>query len=248
MKNLRDGFLYEHLPKVSKLMDEEIEKNISIDDFPAELDQKIYALIERGAKKRCRIPMSAIVLSFVVSITTITVAADAATGGKIYAVIKEFFGAEEITDENRNMIGAEIVDETSLGDPLYEKDWGKEITCAPEVLSPASFDGFAVKEGKTPEIILLNGACALFCKGDYDEWNLKKGDTLTFEFEKYPTHSGISQTVFVGYILNGVMYEGEPFDEINGCYQLYAKEDGEYYIYVISATSDPVTLKEGKIY
>ena len=43
------------------------------------------------------------------------------------------------------------------------------------------------------------------------------------------------------------MYEGESMRNIVGSYTLTIKEDGEYNLYIISSTSDYLTIKQGII-
>ena len=43
------------------------------------------------------------------------------------------------------------------------------------------------------------------------------------------------------------MYDGESFGSLSGSYELKVREGGEYNLYIISATSDYLTLKQGTI-
>lgn len=102
-------------------------------------------------------------------------------------------------------------------------------------------------EYTTPEIILINGAPCIFTKDDGSGWSLSKGDVISFEFEKYPSEIIDEQVLVIGYIHDGKLYSGESFGELNGEYKLEVKGDGEYYIYLTSASSDYLTLKEGSL-
>ena len=82
---------------------------------------------------------------------------------------------------------------------------------------------------------------------NYKGWNCKEGDTLTFSFEKYKSETVQKQTFVIGYIRDGIMYEGESMRNIVGSYTLTIKEDGEYNLYIISSTSDYLTIKQGII-
>lgn len=56
-----------------------------------------------------------------------------------------------------------------------------------------------------------------------------------------------NQALVIGYIKDGVMYDGESFGSLSGSYELKVREGGEYNLYIISATSDYLTLKQGTI-
>ncbi|WP_243184415.1 hypothetical protein ACUH7Y_01975 [Clostridium beijerinckii] len=75
-------------------------------------------------------------------------------------------------------------------------------------------------------------------------WKLNKGDTLTFNFNKYESRF---QSVVIGYVLNGKMVKGEKFKDLSGSYKIEANEPGGYYLYIMNASSDYVAFKEGNI-
>ena len=86
------------------------------------------------------------------------------------------------------------------------------------------------------DLILLNYLLYLLVK-----------NSLTFSFEKYKSETVQKQTFVIGYIRDGIMYEGESMRNIVGSYTLTIKEDGEYNLYIISSTSDYLTIKQGII-
>ena len=94
---------------------------------------------------------------------------------------------------------------------------------------------------------MTNGSMAVFYLEDYAGWNCKAGDILTFSFEKYESDVVSNQVLVIGYIKDGVMYDGESFGSLSGSYELKVREGGEYNLYIISATSDYLTLKQGTI-
>lgn len=180
--------------------------------------------------------------------------------------------AEVIDDKNRDLIGAEVSDPsipekvefTDIRDADQpDKLKGnaaefEEERKMPEnnvvktledetMIYPASISEFETTDGKTPEIIMPNGSAAIFMQRESKGWQCEPGDTLSYEFEKYESDVSDSQSVVIGYILNGTMYEGEVFRELDGTYQVDIAEEGEYYIYVISATSDYVAFQQGTI-
>ena len=185
---------------------------------------------------------------------------NAATEGKLAQWINELCGAKLITTENEGLIGKEIIDDSALEIiRSEEKDIGNEGESAiteshiikgvadDSIVLPSSISEFKVEKGVTPEIIMTNGSMAVFYLEDYAGWNCKTGDTLTFSFEKYESEVVPDQALVIGYIKDGVLYEGESFESLSGSYELEIREEGEYNLYIISATSDYLTLKQGTI-
>ena len=115
------------------------------------------------------------------------------------------------------------------------------------IVLPDSVSEFEVTNNTIPEIIMTNGSMAIFYQNDYEGWNCKEGDVLSFSFEKYVSEVTPNQTIVVGYILDGVLYDGVAFKNIEDRFELAITESGEYNIYVISATSDYLALKQGLI-
>ena len=185
---------------------------------------------------------------------------NATTHGKIVQWITQLFGAEIVTRENRSLIGKEIND-NSVPEVTYSGERCiKQIDKNPidnsniikgvaneNIVLPSSISEFEVKNEVTPEIIMTNGSMAVFYVNNYKGWNCKEGDTLTFSFEKYKSETVQKQTFVIGYIRDGIMYEGESMRNIVGSYTLTIKEDGEYNLYIISSTSDYLTIKQGII-
>ena len=185
---------------------------------------------------------------------------NATTHGKIVQWITQLFGAEIVTRENRSLIGKEIND-NSVPEVTYSGERCiKQIDKTPidnsniikgvaneNIVLPSSISEFEVKNEVTPEIIMTNGSMAVFYVNNYKGWNCKEGDTLTFSFEKYKSETVQKQTFVIGYIRDGIMYEGESMRNIVGSYTLTIKEDGEYNLYIISSTSDYLTIKQGII-
>jgi hypothetical protein len=118
--------------------------------------------------------------------------------------------------------------------------------------SPSSIIEVIVdKAGKnsysTPEIILINNSACIFTKEDGSGWNLEEGDTLEYHFEKYKSRVVDRQNLLIGYVKDGVMYPGESFRQLSDSYVLKAEDKGEYFIYLLSASSDYLTLKKGEL-
>lgn len=118
-----------------------------------------------------------------------------------------------------------------------------------KVILPVSIHEFEMSGEKVPEVIMTNGSAVVFHKKNYEGWKCQAGDTLLFDFRKYKSETTDNQALIVGYIRDGVMYHSEnAFVKLSGRYELEIKEDGEYCIYIISATSDYLTLQEGRIW
>lgn len=163
-------------------------------------------------------------------------------------------GSEYITDKNRHLIGTEIHENGSTVQQNNNENLipYKNIVNAIDekmVLTPSSINDFAVKEDNnnyylTPEIITTNGSVSLFTKEDGSGWKLDKGNTLTFNFNKYDSKS---KNIVIGYVLNGKLINGEKFTDLSGNYKIIADEPGEYYIYIVNVSSDYIAFKEGNI-
>lgn len=162
--------------------------------------------------------------------------------------------AEYITDKNRHLIGTEIHESgTGSQDGIKQNPnlipYKNIINSTDDkVFPPSSIDEFTLKEDTdkyiTPEIITINGSMSLFIKTDGGGIKLNKGQSLMFNFNKYESRS---QTILIGYILNGKMMKGEKFKDLSGSYTITATESGEYHLYIINASSDYVAFKEGNI-
>lgn len=162
--------------------------------------------------------------------------------------------AEYLTDKNKNLIGTEIQEsgissQNDSKENLNSIPYKNIISSTDEkVLPPSSIDEFILKEENnkyiTPEIITVNGSMSLFIKKDGSGIKLNKGQSLTINFNKYKSKS---QNILIGYILNGKMMNGKDFADLSGSYTITATESGEYYLYIINASSDYVAFKEGNI-
>lgn len=64
------------------------------------------------------------------------------------------------------------------------------------------------------------------------------------QFEKYPSEVSNSQCFVIGYVKDGILYDGTAFTQSEGQFSLDIKEDGEYYIYFIRSFSDLISLKK----
>ena len=65
--------------------------------------------------------------------------------------------------------------------------------------------------------------------------------------DKYKSDITVSQDLIIGYVKDGIMYEGEVFDELSGKYSFSPDEKGEYFFYLLSGSSDYLSLKSGNL-
>lgn len=178
-----------------------------------------------------------------------------------------------VSDFNRDLIGTEITDKNyiiysngtyknSNGDVI---DWDelarkqekiqdnriiKEIqqdNFSPSSIVEVIIDNISKNSYSSPEILLVNNSACILTKEDGSGFNLKKGDTLEYNFEKYKSNVVEEQTLIIGYVKDGVMYQGKNYNDLKDSYILEAQEEGEYFIYLLSASSDYLTLKQGKL-
>ena len=171
-----------------------------------------------------------------------------------------------INEINRSQIGKELhgkgiivpessepvndIDSVSGGNPaqLPENKFF-HTSASGEFIWNGSIREICVSEGcVTPEMIFPNGAMAVITRADSEGWNCEIGDKLVCEFEKYPLESNKNQGLAIGYIADGIIYEPELYQSsLEVSYEVDIENDGEYYIYIVGASSDPVSLKEGEV-
>lgn len=177
---------------------------------------------------------------------------------------KEMYMTASIYDKYGNLIsGPGPAPERTLEDVIEETEVITDIEPAvgtnEPFLIPNSITHFAVKESgnscTTPEIIFDNGVMVIFTKEDGSGWHLKKGETLVFESTEYPSEINAvtpdkGQCVGFYYVFNNTLMRKSDTSlrELDLKYELTAEQDGEYYICLIGASSDPISLMEGKIY
>lgn len=177
------------------------------------------------------------------------------------SVAKELTSAELITDENRHLIGTEIIStytpevseqENAIGSDennIQIFPWNDVVSAAADdVTVPSTISVFAATENVTPEVIIPNGSCAVFVPAEGTRgWSCEKGEILQFSFEKYESEVSKEQTMVIGVVDNGTMIAGKAETDSQGAYTYTVNEEGEYAIYIISATSDYLSLKTGQI-
>ncbi|MCI8505278.1 MAG: hypothetical protein HFI67_03720 [Lachnospiraceae bacterium] len=190
----------------------------------------------------------------------------------VYSLSGRITKNTQIDDSNRHLIGTETVSDTYY---IYEngKYYDKygtavdmEALCQSQDFDPsqsrivknmddlkplsAPVTEFPVDQAEeniwySQEIMLVNASPAVFTKSDGSGWALKPGESLSYTFDKYPSETSSNQRLHIGFVKNGVMYQGETFPSAAGTYGYTAEEEGEYYLYLISYSSDCLSLKEG---
>lgn len=262
-----------YIKEYDKSLIDKIESEINYDiEFSEEFNQSIKKLCEKESSsntrsriigKKYRNLVASLAIVFLMAIAT-GVAVNAATDGKILDIMTKFFGAQVVNDENKDLIGKETIADIKdvfivkpedsegrgkTGNKELELDDSHIVKrIANGMVKPLSIDEIQVIEGITPEVIMTNGAAAIFYQENFEGWKADVGDKLIFEFSKYESEVIEEQGLVLGYVLDGVMYNSEEvFRKINGRYELSIENAGEYYIYVISATSDYLTLRTGEI-
>lgn len=152
------------------------------------------------------------------------------------------------TNENGEVVDLEKLRQSQEGIP--ENRIINEIQI--ENYSPSSIIEVVVDKAdansySTPELILINNSLCILTKEDGSGWDLEKGESLEFDFEKYKSRVVKQQNLLIGYVKDGVMYQWESFQQLSASYILKSQDKGEYFIYVLSASSDYLTLKQGEL-
>lgn len=166
--------------------------------------------------------------------------------------------AQYITEKNRHLIGTQTMYSEDnvylLDNKRYTLESNHVIKSIDDKMQIESepISEFIVKEENdkyiTPEIIAPNASISVFTKKDgTGGWRLNKGEELKINFNKYKSQIVDKQNAIIGYVVNGKMINGEVFSDLSGSYKLTANESGEYYIYIVNASSEYLAFKEGSI-
>lgn len=132
---------------------------------------------------------------------------------------------------------SDVIQEFEMGDSLYRPSSVVEV--------PVQEDGL-MKEG-IPELIMTNNSVCLVTKENGEGWDLKSGARIKISFEKYSSEVVEDQVLMIGYVRNGIMYEGEIFREMNGTCELTVQGNGICYPYLVSFSSDYLSLKKSEL-
>ena len=121
---------------------------------------------------------------------------------------------------------------------------------AHEIIRPLCVTDIKTEHDRSPELIIGCNCSAVLYRDSFAGWECQKGDVLCYEFSKYPIEIDKEQMLVIGYVKDGVMYYEESencFYDLNGCYQVEIKEDGEYYLYLLNFDGDNLSLKQGNV-
>ena len=172
------------------------------------------------------------------------------------------YGAALIDDSNRHLVGKEsylsyTITKADEELPPAEAPSDEVWETAPlikshknVVITPNTITEFAVTgdSGRytTPEIIFGNNDLVIFEKEDGSGWKLDKGETLVFQVTEYESEInwGRGQIISFYYICNRDILKGktEPRKALDQTFEITAEKDGEYYICLLGASSDPASL------
>ena len=175
-----------------------------------------------------------------------------------------------LNDENKYFVGSQVDDdyyiiidedgnyrdshgnEGSLEEIISKNELHKDSEKVKEiednVLNPASYVEIAGEKGsdgsvRYPAIILINNSVCILTNNAGDGWNLDKGESLKVKIIKEDAGSARKRNMIVGYIQDGVLKKGEALNS-DECECVFTAEvAGEYYIYLLSASSDYLTLE-----
>ena len=188
-----------------------------------------------------------------------------------YALMKGKLNISSVvTDENRYLVGTQAEDDyyiiidddgtctdsfgnkgtvediISLNELPYVSDIVKEID--DPVIKPSSFTEIRGERhfGRSnvyPPTILVNNSICILTDETGEGWYLDKGDTVNVEITEDNIVGQRKQNMIIGCIQDGVLKPGVQLKDISDGYKLTANVSGIYYIYLLSASSDYLTLE-----
>ena len=200
------------------------------------------------------------------AVRSVLLAAALAAMASMLAIAHDY-GAALIDDSNRHLVGKESYmsytiikadEELPPAEAPSDEVWETAPLIKSHknvVITPNTITEFAVTgdSGRytTPEIIFGNNDLVIFEKEDGSGWKLDKGETLVFQVTEYESEInwGRGQIISFYYICNRDILKGktEPRKALDQTFEITAEKDGEYYICLLGASSDPISLKEGSI-
>ena len=169
-------------------------------------------------------------------------------------------GIEVVNDKNKHLIGKELTYNENIQKAsedtyniLEESTIIKSIETDAHI--PRVVEEFTVTEKNgmflVPEFIFTNNSMVILKKEDGSGWNLKEGESLQIQLELYPSeiNNGKGQFIMYQHIFDGqLMKELDSEYGLFQNYELKASKSGEYYICLVGASSDSITIKKGEIY
>lgn len=171
-----------------------------------------------------------------------------------------------ITDEVRDYVGQSLESEeyTIKGkDGKYYNQDGEIVpdieseTVLPENaivkentiswMTPSDISIFKVTDTQIPEIMIPNGALAVFTNNREIGWDLKAGDSVTISYEVYQHETISEQALMIGYIQDGTLVEGNILRNAKGECTFEIESSGIYNFYFMGLSSDPISIQSGDL-
>lgn len=95
-------------------------------------------------------------------------------------------------------------------------------------------------------IIAPNGTLLIIKASEDSGWKIEKGQSVIVEYTQIPLESAQNrgQALLIGIIQDKAQLEGEALETITGKYTYIADKDGEVYIYLMPADTQPISFKD----
>lgn len=100
---------------------------------------------------------------------------------------------------------------------------------------------------QVPGLILTPNSPLIFTLENDTGFDLNKGDTITFQFEKYPSEIIEEQSLLVGLIKDDDIIYSNIFKNISDNFEYQIENPGVYYLFVESFSSDYLSLYDSEI-
>lgn len=162
-------------------------------------------------------------------------------------------GAEVITSNNSDYVGQDlegsfiiVAEGETLDIPTNPEIPDNDYFTAVEedMLPPHRVDAITVADENAPPIIMYNGAMAVFTQADGKGWELGNGDNIRISYNCYPTESGSLQPFLIGYIKDGICYEGVVYKQSSGTWEFeFDGDDDVYNFYFLSAAAEYLSFE-----
>lgn len=249
----------DQLPNIYKeVIDLKYVQGYHVDEIANKLNISETSTKQRLFRARkqlvCILKTFGILVLFITCIIIAGVGIKATIGGELWLSFIETFQTGIITENNQDKIGQETIlnsyyiDNKGMYPTIDIMKETKLIHSFKDIKAlPVYISDFQIENDHMPSVLLKINTCTVLYQDDYSGWICKKGDTLYFDFEKYEHETRRNQPLVIGYVKEGVMYDGVIFNALSGCYQLKIAEDGEYYIYLLNLDLDNMSIKSGVV-
>ena len=164
--------------------------------------------------------------------------------------------SQVLTADNKKYIGKRIfleIDESNISkspDDINEQVT-EEAYEEKNILENKKLVKVEIKGDKdkfqVPGLILTPNSPLVFTLENDDGFNLNKGDTITFQFEKYPSEIIEEQSLLVGLIKDDKTIHSDIFKNISDNFEYEIGTSGVYYLFVENFSSDYLSLYDSEI-